>query len=241
MQDDAGVPCLAVGSANEVVLMFQWFPGDSTHPDWNSIALRKSLDGGATWNAPAAIDIQGLPTGHSPPADPSLVQLSSGEWRLYFTCEFPGGDAKTWSALSTDLLTFQLESGFRMELLGNQLLDPCVVWFQGMWHYYAPRPGFTDGAIYATSTDGLTFTRQADVVITGYTDTKFLGNAVVVGSELFFFGTLESPGTWHGAFIASSPDGASWTLQSRVTGKMADPGVTQLPSGLFLCLPTMHP
>jgi len=232
----AGVPCLAADSNGNMAALYNWFPGGVPGtPDWNSIAVRISRDGGMSFSQPVAITINGLPASASPPADPSLVALPDGSWRLYFTCAPRAGqNAVTLSATSTDLLTYTLEAGRRMNLPGQNLLDPSVILFNGVWHFFAPRPGIAHGAIHATSTDGLNFTRIDDVVVAGRTDTKFWGNAMVLGGTLYFYGTIGN-----GIFVGSSPNAVDWTVLQEYRGPFIDPAVVQTPGGLVLALVTV--
>ncbi|MDP6478880.1 MAG: hypothetical protein QGI75_02430 [Phycisphaerales bacterium] len=227
------------GPSGELVQMFQWFPnGDgSVH----FIARRVSDDNGQTWSDIQGVQWSGGPTPHSPQADPSLVLLDDGTWRLYFTCqvgedEYPA----TWSATSAGGVHFTWEDGKRMELSDGALLDPSIIYFDGLYHFYAPRPGISHGAIYATSPDGLSFTRHDDVVVKGRTDTKFLGNPVVRNGSLMFFGTLEPKQAWAGIFSAESDDGVNWTVRWQRAGSVADPAVAVTPSGVLVFVTSLQ-
>ena len=236
---NAGVPCMSRGPAGEIVQMFQWFPNGDGELDF--IARRVSYDEGRTWSGVQAVQWTGGPKVHSRQADPSLVLLGDGSWRLYFTCHvekdvYPA----TWSAISDDGLNFTWEDGKRMELADAGLLDPSVTYFDKFYHFYSPRPGKGDGAIYATSPNGLDFTRQPDVVVKGSTDTKFLGNPMVSYGSMYFFGTLEPKTSWAGVFCAKSSNGVDWTVLWTTSGTFADPAAIETPSGTLVFITSLQ-
>lgn len=226
-----GVPSLTMAGDGRIFLTFQWFSFDSPQ-NFNRIAVTISSDGGKTWSDPQAIEIEGLPEGHSSPCDPMLVGLKDGRFRLYFTCSLHRGErARTLSAISEDGLHFRVEPGDRFADPENDVLDPAVVFFRGKWHYYAPIPGARDRAYHAVSEDGLNFRRLSDVDTGGI---AFLGCAVVDGDRLRFYGT--GPG---GVQSAISDDGERWAVERgvRLDGG-ADPGVVRSPSGKWLMVYT---
>lgn len=98
-----------------------------------------------------------------------------------------------------------------------------------------PLPG---KGYHATSTDGLAFTRQADVQIDGRR--RWLGNAQSDGGRLVFFGTAEgSPGAPGGVWTARSADGVTWeSVQDFPAVAGADPGAVKLNDGAWLVLVT---
>ncbi|MDP6600710.1 MAG: hypothetical protein QGH76_00285 [Phycisphaerales bacterium] len=236
----AGVPCFSLGPGGELIQMFQWFPnGDSSI---NFIARRVSTDMGLTWSEIQGIQWTGGPAKHSTQADPSLVwSEDESVWRLYFTCDLDAegpGWPKTYSAVSDNGLHFAWEDWKtpRMSLEDAGLLDPSVIFFHGEYHYFAPVPGQSYGSIYATSSDGVTFQRQDDLIVDGRDDTKFLGNPAIVDDKLYFFGTLEPSGgnTWGGIFYAESDDAINWTVLYEEWGDVADPAGIQVDSGLLV-------
>lgn len=229
--EGGGVPCLARARDGGLVAMFQWFP-EGDPQAFNRIARRLSLDGGFHWGPPILVEIQDAPGPHAPPVDPSLVQLADGSWRLYFTSQLHGQPfAECFSARSFDGIHFDWEPGVRFRFPGASLLDPAVVLFQGRWHFYAPKPGAPGVALHATSPDGLDFRPEPDVVLPGM---NFLGNALVLGHELRFYGTHDRG---PGCAMAVSPDGFRWNLVAHTPPlPVADPAVALLPDGKFLSL-----
>ncbi len=234
--ENAGVPCVVQGHGLHVAI-FQWFP-ENDPAAFNRIARRISGDGGVSWGPILPVEILGAPEPHAPPVDPALVPMANGEWRLYFTTQLQSRPfPETFSAISRDLLHFQWEPGTRFGLPGAPLLDPAVVFFQGTWHYYAPKPGQPGVAIHATSRDGLNFRPEPDIFLPGM---DFLGNAMVfhrpAGVELRFYGTEAGR---PGCVAAASPDGFQWHIIGHSPpGPLADPAVSPVANGKFLALVT---
>ena len=95
-------------------------------------------------------------------------------------------------------------------------------------------PAYASNGYHATSSDGLTFTRVADVKAPERS--KFLGCAVSDGEKILFFGT--GPAKWP----LTSEDGVKWTAGKeplRVEG--ADPGAVRLKNGDWLVTMTSRP
>ena len=238
---NAGVPCITRGPSGELVQMFQWFPNGDVSVQF--IARRTSFDEGGTWGEIQSIQWANDNFPHSTPADPSLVLLEDGTWRLYFTSHLIDEDKfpATFSATSTDGLLFEWESGKRMDLVTSGLLDPSIIFFNGEYHFFAPRPGISHGSIYATSTDGITFTQQSDIVVKEHTDTKFLGNPSIIDDQLRFFGTLEpTDGDWGGVFIATSDNAVDWTVTWTNYGEIADPAGIQTSDGILMFVTALY-
>jgi hypothetical protein len=88
----------------------------------------------------------------------------------------------------------------------------------------------------ATSTDGLSFTRQADVRLDA--GLRWLGNAQSDGSVLRFFGTGGPRGVW----TATSTNGGSWNVEAEFpSAPGADPGAVQLKDGGWVLAVTGPP
>ena len=122
------------------------------------------------------------------PFDPTIVTLSDGRARMYFTSlrgrQFDEDLPRIHSAISNDGIEYTYEPGVRFSIEGRSVIDCAVVLHQGVFHLYSPdngkqpEPGQrpnngpqmqpTDGIGYhATSSDGLYFTRSDDVKIEG--------------------------------------------------------------------------
>jgi len=250
--DRAGVPTLARLKDGRLIAAHQHFPADSD-ADFDKVAVRFSSDEGVSWTAPQVIRLTGLADGMRFPFDPTLVPLPDGRVRLYFTSrqqrqpELPA----IYSAISTDGVAFVVEPGARFRIEGRPVIDCAVALHDGVFHLFAPdngalappQPGqppprIGEGAppgvgYHATSRDGLTFARAADVRVNG--DRRWLGNAQSDGKTITFFGT--GGGVWMG----TSPDGVSWnvTTTARVMG--ADPGGVAARDGGWIFVVTGPP
>ena len=177
------------------------------------------------------------------PVDPTVERTDDGKYRLYFTsAPKTGGNARTYSALSDDGVTFALESGSRFMSDTGNVLDPTVLKIANTWHYFAggmPGAPGTQKNYHATSADGLTFTRQTDFSSEGV----LMANGLAVSGGYRYYGFVQSPGT---ASIRSlfTSDGASWKLEDGfrldVDSSSAieqdgvkDPGVTKATDGTY--------
>jgi hypothetical protein len=138
----------------------------------------------------------------------------------------------------------------RFGVESRPVIDSAVVFHEGVFHLISPDNGNRlperqrdpnerprEGIGYhATSTDGLGFTRQADVRIDAAL--RWLGNAQSDGNVLRFFGTGGSRGVW----TATSTNGESWKTEGAfpsVPG--ADPGAVKLKDGGWLLAVTGPP
>lgn len=253
----AGVPTIARLKDGRLIVAHQHFPADD--PDgFDKVAVHFSNDDGKTWDAAKVIRVDGLPEGMRFPFDPTLVPLPDGRVRLYFT----GNMGRTFersvpaihSAISDDGTRYTYEPGARFAVEGRPVIDCAVALHDGVFHLYAPdngtrigpapqpRPGERDAATrppdgagyHATSKDGLTFTRAADVRIEGRR--RWLGNALSDGNRITFFGTGEpsgEPGTRPrgGLWMATSEDGQTWKLVPAPAIGGGDPGAVKTKDG----------
>lgn len=171
-------------------------------------------------------------------ADTTNIQLGDGRWRMYV---YTGGQYR--SAISSDGLTFTMESGTRLP--------------QGMGHTRVIR--LPDGRIRAysqvgdgivssiSSDEGVTFTRESGHRLTatqiGFTPSG-PSNLVRMpdGQYRMYFSDLPRPGEGvlpHRVLSASSVDLLTWTLDagvrlgegSALTGNAEHPGAIVNPDG----------
>lgn len=246
--DRAGVPTLARLKDGRLIAAHQHFPA-ADEAGFDKVAVRFSSDEGASWTPPQVIRLEGLAAGMRFPFDPTLVPLPDGRVRLYFTSRQqrqPDVPA-IYSAMSTDGVAYVVEPGVRFRIEGRPVIDCAVALHDGVFHVFAPdngtqaapQPGQPPPPIgeraplgvgyHATSRDGLTFARAADVRIDG--QRRWLGNAQSDGKTMTFFGT--GGGVWIGA----STDGASWQVATTVPVMGADPGgVTARDGGWILAV-----
>jgi hypothetical protein len=262
----AGVPTVARLRDGRIIAAHQYFP-ENDDANFDKVAVRFSSDEGHTWTTPDVLKLDGLPDGMRYPFDPTLVPLPDGRVRLYFTSlkgrRFEEAMPAIYSAISSNGVHYTFESGQRFGIEGRTVIDCAVVLHQGIFHLYSPDNGFggprppgaqpenvrpEDAAglgtgYHALSQDGLNFTRQPDVKITGRR--RWLGNAQSDGQTITFYGTGESGGPGQpggGVWLATSQDGQNWRLaenRGRIPG--ADPGAVNLRDGSLLVVATGGP
>ncbi len=255
MLEHVGVPNLLLTSSGELIASYQYFSYDNEDL-FGVIAYSLSEDDGKTWADPVAVTIEGLPeaTTSTPSGpgevtvtqavDPTLVELSDGSLRFYFTYQEEGKDQPyPASAINTDgdiAGIFVYEGPSLNSSVDFALLDPSVVYFNGLWHYYTWNVaqagiGGSEPVTYqeeydnyhGTSEDGLTFMLEDPVTLY----MGFLGEVIAVDGGLRFYGTGQG-----GVVSAFSEDGYTWEMEdgSRIQG--ADPGVAQLEDGTFVMI-----
>ncbi len=251
----AGVPTVARLADGRLLAAHQHFPAND-RASFDKVAVHFSRDEGRTWTDTAVITVAGLPADMRFPFDPTLVPLPDGRVRLYFTGNYRrAGDPSTpaiHSAVSTDGITYTYEPGVRFAVADRAVIDCAVALHAGVFHLFAPDNGAgpnperprenaaaadrprPSAGYHATSRDGLTFTRVADVITSG--NNHWLGNVQSDGAALAFFGT--GPGPWP----LISPDGTTWKTSPtalRIPG--ADPGAVRLRDGAWLFVVTGSP
>ncbi|MFQ6003425.1 MAG: exo-alpha-sialidase, partial [Candidatus Zixiibacteriota bacterium] len=232
-----GVPNLLLTRDNKSIATFQYFSFEHEEM-FDVIAYTVSEDFGKTWSKVNKIYFEGLPTigfGGPNPVDPTLVELENGSFRLYFTYHTPGRKYPgLYSAISDALDTPFKSEGPQLET-DKMILDPAVVYFNGLWHHYTVRHGEEkDGKsvnVHSISTDGKNFELQDDILL----KFQLLGQVIEDGGRLRFYGSGD------GVQSATSSDGYIWTEDSgrRVMG--ADPGIAKLPDGRYLMIYTKLP
>lgn len=237
----AGVPTLTRLQDDRLVAAFQNFPADD-QKHFDRVAVCFSSDEGRTWTKAEPIVVDGMEEGLMRPFDPTLVALPDGKIRVCFTSnrhhDFGVSTPQIYSAISQDGMHYAFEPGVRFGIEGRVVIDCAVVLHQGVFHLYAPDNGSTSHfhqiqsrrqepptrtGYHATSEDGLTFTRVADVRFDE--DPRWLGNAQSDGQVITFFGS--GPGI----FTATSTDGSAWKSGGRFMFAGADPGAAAAKDG----------
>jgi len=233
-QDSSGVPSIAKLDNGTLISAFQWFPAPLNGPHWDSIAVKFSYDSGATWTNPVQVNFLNMPANFKRPFDPTVVNAGNGNIRMYFSCGPTGTNildatVDTYSTISPDGINFTFEQNARFDSNTLPVIDPAVVYFNGIWHYTAPRGAPQDGAFHATSTDGLNFTELGN--IPSDNSHQWTGNLMDDGTTMRFYGTGGSSIWW-----ASSTDGISWSgyIPTNVGGR--DPAVIKLPDGRYMMI-----
>jgi hypothetical protein len=249
----ADVSSIARLQDGRLAIACQAFPKDD-RAHFNRIAVRFSSDDGRTWGEPKPIVMANMDVALAPPFDPALVVLPDGRVRLYFithtgTDAAPGQTA-VHSATSTDATHYDYEPGVRFTVPGRVVVDCAAALHDGVFHLVVPdngtpaeflgrrrsgepQPG--GNGYHATSTDGLSFTRKADLPLPSTRD-RWFGNLLSDGTQLLFFGT--GPGPWP----MTSADGMQWAKPAapvRMPG--IDPSVVRLRDGSWLVVATREP
>ena len=248
----AGVPALARLADGRIIAAFQHFPADDDR-NFDRVAVCFSSDEGRTWTKPEPITVAGLEAGLARPFDPTLVPLSDGRVRLYFTSnrspDFARSVPAIYSAVAQDGVNYEFEPGVRFAIEDRVVIDCAVALHGGVFHLIVPDNGTPEQmranqqrrepprggtGYHAVSKDGLNFERVADVTMPG--QNRWLGNMQSDGERLAFFGTGAGP------WPVTSTDGAKWEAvagSSQVTG--ADPGAVKLKDGVWLVAVTSPP
>jgi hypothetical protein len=223
----AGVPAMTLAADGRLFAVFQWFPVDRPS-HFDKIAVMVSQDDGLTWSAPRTIQITGMPGTLYRSFDPMLTVLSDGRFRLYFSSErgtpqSPRGNRAVFSAVSDDGFHYVFEPGQRFGLDNAETYDPALALLGNTWHLYCPiAPG---SGYHATSSDGLNFVRQPDVLAAS--QFQFLGAVIPAKGGLRFYGS--GPNS-----VLFSPDGSNWQPEQSQNPPDPDPGVTVTRAGTTL-------
>lgn len=229
----AGVPNLLKLENGDLILTYEYF-SDTDAKLFSVITYSTSSDQGSTWSAPTAIQLENLPTPIDPgktPMDPTLVQTQEGALRLYFTYAAKGN--KTAALYSATAADGNITSPFVVQttpalMLDANVLDPSIIFFNGVWHHYAEHDGSNSVNYHSTSTDGLTFTRQEDITL----DMALLGQVIPFDNGLRFYGSGK------GVTTAFSTDGYTWTIDGTNLAQGGDPAVQKLDDGSYLMVYT---
>jgi hypothetical protein len=249
----ADVSSIARLQDGRLAIACQAFPKDD-RAHFNRIAVRFSSDDGRTWGEPKPIVMANMDVALAPPFDPALVVLPDGRVRLYFithtgTDAAPGQTA-VHSATSTDATHYDYEPGVRFTVPGRVVVDCAAALHEGVFHLVVPDNGtpaeFLErrrrgepqpggNGYHATSTDGLVFTRAADLPLSSTRD-RWFGNLLSDGTQLLFFGS--GPGPWP----MTSADGKLWApavTSMRMPG--VDPCALRLRDDSWLVVATREP
>ena len=235
-----GVPHIARDSKNRLIATFQWFPFDRPEA-FDKVAARVSEDGGKIWTDAKTITVKDLPEGYARPFDPTLLPLPDGRLRLYFTSHRPGHRTPAiYSALSADgdPRAYVFEPDPRLGVDDKPVIDCAAVRLGDTIHLYAPVQDKPGHGYHATSQDGVTFERQADVQLLD-DDPKlqrnWLGCAIATadGRAIRFYGSSR-----RGVWSATSADGVTWKLDETTRAPGADPGVAPTVDGTYLLVST---
>jgi hypothetical protein len=133
--------------------------------------------------------------------DPDVVLLPDGKYRLYASYMPMGGPQdKILSATSNYGITFVQEDGVRYQ--ESSITDPDVIKMGDNWRMFVSKGPTTVSTI---STDGLTFTREQELLISGSVTNTI---AVENGYRIYFHSGAVGSGMK--IFCAFSTDGKTW-------------------------------
>ncbi|NQV90705.1 hypothetical protein HQ487_04875 [Candidatus Uhrbacteria bacterium] len=151
ISDQANVPDAVVTQDGTLYLYYSgWVVGDRL----NSSAVAISQDNGVSWTY-HYIEMNGAESLHLP-ADPDVVLLNDGTFRMYFTSSQTGGNISIYYGESMDGINFEYK-GVIISLPDRQALDSTTFKIGDTWHMYALSDKGVDELWHLTSTDGVIF------------------------------------------------------------------------------------
>ena len=239
-QDSSGVVSLIRWKGDTLVCVFQWFRLPNPSPSWDRVAVKFSYNAGINWTAPLPIVVNGLPPNSQRPFDPTLAVLNKDSLRIFFSSSngipLMGLDSiiNTYSAVSSDGIHYNFEPNARFDHPTKPVIDPAVIYFNGIWHYSAPAGPPQDGAYHATSSDGIHFFQQGNYPSDN--THNWTGNFMVnAPGELRFYGS--GMFVWYNV----SSNGGIWQgyVNTNIAG--GDPSVVKLSNGNYLMIYTGQP
>ncbi|MFH0867307.1 MAG: T9SS type A sorting domain-containing protein [Bacteroidota bacterium] len=234
-QDSSGVPSITRDTNGILACAFQWFPAPVNGPHWDSVAVKFSYDNGYTWTNPTQCVFSGMPANYKRPFDPAIVCTDNGQYRLYFSCGPIGTmsldtSVNTYSAVSDDGIHYNFEQGARFDDSLGPVIDPCIVKFNGIWHYSAPIGAPVEGAFHCTSLNGINFIKLSNIPSDSFH--VWGGNMCDNGSDIRFYGST----TTSAICYSSTPDGNSWASYINTNVNGGDPAVYKVDTGSYIII-----
>jgi hypothetical protein len=235
-QDSSGVPSAVRWKGDTLACVFQWFRQPVNSATWDKVAIKFSYDAGRSWTHPTPIKINGFPAAYQRPFDPTLAVINKDSLRIYFSSSngLPMGgldnSVNTYSAISSNGLTYTFEPNARFDDAGKAVIDPAIIYFGGVWHYTAPAGAPQEGAFHGSGKDGLNFTVHPKYISDN--THNWTGNFMVnSATELRFYGS--GPQIWYN----SSVDGFAWQgyINTNIKGG-GDPSVVKLSNQNYLII-----
>jgi hypothetical protein len=233
-QDSSGVPSVVRWKGDTLIAAFQWFRQPNPSPSWDRVAVKLSYDNGASWTGPTPITVGGLPSNYQRPFDPTLATIGGDSLRIYFSSSdgipppMLDPTVNTYSAVSTDGVHYVFESGARVDVIDNRVIDPAVIHFGPGWHYLAPAGAPQDGAYHYLAADGVNFTPVPMILSDAFHN--WTGNYMVESpTELRFYGAGQN-GIWYN----SSPNGGVWNGYMNTNLQGGDPSTLKVGPDSYL-------
>lgn len=243
LSDQAGVPDMVIDARGR---WYVYYTGWTVGSEQNVTALAISDDQGQTWYF-KYVRFTGLPNAGSKPADPDIILLPDGTFRMYATTDYaPGGKVGIIYAESTDGITFQYK-GTVANLSIGALIDSNTFLLGDTWYMYAIGTTATTHFRF-TSKDGKTFTPAGELRLStpGVMGDYFASNGYTTSDGRYRMFASFLPEKNLRSFITS--DGSNWTLESgnrmTFTGVqpeelyLKDPAVTRLSNGTYFAVVT---
>lgn len=237
ISNQAGAPNMVVAPDGTIHL---YYIGGNILGKDQAMAVALSDDKGATWTY-KEVSIENSPLA-GPPGDPDVVIREDGTFRLYFTSSPPNSTLPgIYYADSEDGLTFTYGGeAFRPEAMA---IDSTTFYWNDEWVMFT-FTGFEPAHLFATSSDGDTFSFVKKVVFSDEGDLSYFLSNVVLDQD----GTLRVYGfdLEKGGDIRSSTstDGLTWVDEGLVHLELdpdngleghylKDPAVVQLEDGSY--------
>ena len=232
-QDSSGVPSAIRWKGDTLVCVFQWFRQPIGSLTWDRVAVKYSYDKGVTWTQPKPIVINGLPLNYQRPFDPTITVTPDKRIRIFYSSSegMPLGGLSeiinTYSSISNDGLNYTFEPNPRFDHPTNRVIDPAIIFFNGVWHYSCPIGAPQNGAYHCTSSDGLIFSEQNNY--SSDNTHNWTGNFVEESSaELRFYGSGAQ--LWYN----TSADGFIWKGYINTNLQGGDPSVIKLSNTSYI-------
>ncbi|MCX7878231.1 MAG: T9SS type A sorting domain-containing protein [Ignavibacteria bacterium] len=232
-QDSASVPCVIKWKADTLACVFQWFRQPVGSASWDKVAVKFSYNNGTTWTNPQPVNFMGMPSGYQRPFDPTIVRFSGDSLRMYFSSSEtfpPQGDSaiNTYSAKSSNGVTFHFEPGARVNVSSRPVVDPAVAYFNGLWRYIAPVGAPHEGAYYYFSSDGLNFSYYGIISSVNH---LWIGNLMLNSvTEMRFYGGGNN------LWFNSTYNGTNWNGYVNLTTSGGDPSVLKISENNYLII-----
>jgi len=219
VSDQASVPNAILDNSSRIRIYYV---------DWKNGGLSVAIANGSGW---IYKKVQGVTPDW---VDPMVVVLADGRYRLYASyMPFSGPQDKIISAVSTDGITFQQESGVRYQ--ESAITDPDVINMGNVLRMFVSKGPVT---VSTVSSDGLTFARENELPLNGSVTCtvkvdggyRIYYHSSILGKGLCIYSAFSQDGrTWVNEGLRLEP-GAAGALDQ---GGVGDPAVVRMPDGRY--------
>ncbi|MCU0426607.1 MAG: T9SS type A sorting domain-containing protein [Candidatus Kapabacteria bacterium] len=242
LTDQANVADMVIDARGR---LYVYYTGWTVGTQQNVTALAIFDDRGQTWYF-KYVRFTGLPDPSSKPADPDIILLPDGTFRMYATTNISstGGKIGIIYAESTDGITFQYK-GTAASLPSGNLIDSNTFLLGDTWYMCAI--GIMGATHYRfTSKDGKTFASAGEFTLSAANTNYFGSNGYATSDGRYRMFASFLPEKNVRSFITTN--GTNWTLESgnrmTFTGTqpeelyLKDPAVTRLSDGTYFAVVT---